>query len=213
TSSTRPPDVPSSTLSTDRTTPRTGGVQWPPSAAPPHPARRTPPVRRRRVAGGASPARRRTVHLPSRLDRSGQPSYDLTERGNLIAMYQAVLNEATDRADLVRWLHGPTFAPAVAGLVVAAPPARTPAQTSRLLWTRSGVRSRWVELVRGFRSSGRHVRRTDSAGGRVSGGVVLAGWAGRGGHRREFRDRVGDRRGARPGRGPGGAGGPAGGSA
>jgi hypothetical protein len=50
-----------------------------------------------------------TVRLSSRLDWSGQPSYDLTERGNLIAMYQAVLNEATDSVDLTRWLHGPTL--------------------------------------------------------------------------------------------------------
>lgn len=46
------------------------------------------------------------VRLPQRLDWSGDPVYDLNKPGNLLAMYQAVLNEATHVDELRQWLNG-----------------------------------------------------------------------------------------------------------
>lgn len=46
------------------------------------------------------------VRLPQRLDWSGDPVYDLNKPGNLLAMYQVVLNEATHVDELRQWLNG-----------------------------------------------------------------------------------------------------------
>lgn len=46
------------------------------------------------------------VRLPQRLDWSGDPVYDLNKPGNLLAMCQVVLNEATHIDELRQWLNG-----------------------------------------------------------------------------------------------------------
>lgn len=46
------------------------------------------------------------IRLPERLDWSGNPVYDLDKPGNLLAMYQVVLNEATHVDELHQWLNG-----------------------------------------------------------------------------------------------------------
>lgn len=50
-----------------------------------------------------------TVDLDPWLDWSGNPVYDLNDAGDLLVMYQTVLNEATSVDDLRRWLEGNTL--------------------------------------------------------------------------------------------------------
>jgi hypothetical protein len=45
-----------------------------------------------------------TVRLDPWLDWSGSPEYDLNDEGDLLVMYQTVLNEAASPDDLRRWL-------------------------------------------------------------------------------------------------------------
>jgi hypothetical protein len=49
------------------------------------------------------------VVLDHRLDWSGNPGYNLAEPGDVLVMYQTVLNEATTPGDLGRWLDGDTL--------------------------------------------------------------------------------------------------------
>jgi hypothetical protein len=45
------------------------------------------------------------VALDRALDWSADPRYDLDDAGDLLLMYQTVLNEAVTREDLKRWLN------------------------------------------------------------------------------------------------------------
>lgn len=49
---------------------------------------------------------RGVVTLDRRLDWSGASAYDLDDPGDILLMYQTVLNQATTVADLHRWLDG-----------------------------------------------------------------------------------------------------------
>jgi len=49
------------------------------------------------------------VTLDRRLDWSGDGAYDLDDPGDLLVMYQTVLNQAATVADLRRWLDGDTL--------------------------------------------------------------------------------------------------------
>ena len=46
-----------------------------------------------------------TILLDSKLDWSGGAEYHLDEPGDVIVMYQTVLNEATEPDDLRRWIN------------------------------------------------------------------------------------------------------------
>ena len=52
---------------------------------------------------------RGSVRLDPWLDWSGNPEYDLSDEGDLLVMYQTVLNEAVSPDDLRRWLDRPTL--------------------------------------------------------------------------------------------------------
>jgi hypothetical protein len=49
------------------------------------------------------------VTLDHRLDWPGNPGYNLDEPGDVLVMYQTVLNEATTPDDLARWLDATTL--------------------------------------------------------------------------------------------------------
>jgi hypothetical protein len=49
------------------------------------------------------------VRLDAALDWSGDPGYDLDDPGDLLVMYQTVLNEATAPDQLRRWLDAATL--------------------------------------------------------------------------------------------------------
>jgi hypothetical protein len=52
---------------------------------------------------------RGAVILDRRLDWSGDSTYDLDDPGDILLMYQTVLNQATTVTDLHRWLDGETL--------------------------------------------------------------------------------------------------------
>jgi hypothetical protein len=56
------------------------------------------------------------VTLPSHLDWSGHPVYDLEDPKRLVTMYKVVLQEAQSVDDLVRWLNGERLAAEWAGM-------------------------------------------------------------------------------------------------
>jgi hypothetical protein len=74
------------------------------------------------------------VALDRHLDWSPDPGYDLDDPGDLQLLYQTVLNEATTRDDLNRWLNADT-------LMRLWPILWVPARV-RLLW-----QSRFPELA------------------------------------------------------------------
>ena len=59
---------------------------------------------------------RGTVTLPSHLDWSGHPVYDLDDSKRLVTMYKVVLQEAQSVEDLVTWLNGERLAAEWAGM-------------------------------------------------------------------------------------------------
>lgn len=50
-----------------------------------------------------------SVRLDPWLDWSRSPDYDLDDDGDLLVMYQTVLNQATTLGDLRRWIDGSTL--------------------------------------------------------------------------------------------------------
>lgn len=69
---------------------------------------------------------RGTVRLDPWLDWSGSPEYDLSDDGDLLVMYQTVLNQAATTDDLKRWLNG-----------------RILRQLWPIMWLPSRLRARW----------------------------------------------------------------------
>ena len=59
---------------------------------------------------------RGTVTLPSHLDWSGHPVYDLDDPKRLVTMYKVVLQEAQGVDDLATWLNGERLAAEWAGM-------------------------------------------------------------------------------------------------
>jgi hypothetical protein len=78
------------------------------------------------------------IRLDAALDWSGNPEYDLDDPGDVLAMYQTVLNEATGPEDLRRWLDADTLRRLWASL-----------------WLPARLRAMWEGRFPGLSASGR----------------------------------------------------------